>query len=100
MREEIAIESIEAQPGATIRKLAKGEYSNPYVKYALPVVYVLADGRRVETTETYNLLRDAKADLAAMPHAPKHDTSACFGPTGEFWGTTTSFRLTGSGLTQ
>lgn len=95
MTTEVPIVMIEAAPEAKIRKLAKGEHYNPYVKYAFPVVYVLEDGRRVETTDTFNLLRDAKARLATLPAPPERSMSADFDAEGKFWGTTTSFWIGG-----
>jgi len=67
---------VRATEGATIRKLAKGEHYNPYVKYTHGIVYVLDDGREFPSNETYDLLRDAKAGLAALPSAPKVPTFA------------------------
>jgi len=92
-RDEVKIVTIEAAPGATILKLQKGERFNPYAKYTFDVIYVLEDGRRVETTDDHSLLRDAKAELASLPKAPRWEMTAIFDEHGRLSMTSTHIGL-------
>lgn len=58
--------------------------------WALPITYVLADGRRVDATDRFRLKRDAAAFAATLPRAPEHPMAASF-EDGRFWGTRTTY---------
>ena len=61
--------------------------------YRVPVVYVLEDGRRIETGQRFRLKRDAVAELASLPKPPRHSMRAIFEESGAFFGTSTSFQF-------
>ncbi len=87
------IVTIEAAGPPVKDPLPKGDYSGG--PYKVPVVYVLADGRRVESRNRYRLLRDAKAEHALMPMPPAHPMAACFDADGKFCSTRTTFSMWG-----
>lgn len=62
-------------------------------KWRQPIVYVLEDGRRFPTGESFRLKRDAVAFAATLPCAPDHPTTAMFDEDGRFYGTRMSFYI-------
>jgi hypothetical protein len=61
--------------------------------WRLDITYVLADGRRFDTTRYYRLKRDAAAELATLPAAPANPTTATINSDGQLTGTRTSFTI-------
>lgn len=60
--------------------------------YRYEVAYVLEDGQRIETSLSRRLLREAKSQYAALPHAPSNPMAAMFHD-GQFVGTQTSYYI-------
>lgn len=81
---------VQVKPVSAPTKITGNRYTNPYVKYEMPVIYVLIDGREVAAHATFNLLRDAKAEFASLPKAPDKIVYAMFRD-GDYYGTTSSF---------
>lgn len=88
----IEVVRVEAGDGSIVK--VPGRWSGH--EYRFPIVYVLADGQRVETGDRHRLLRDAKAEQASLPKAPKHPTQAMFDGAGAFVGTEVSVRIGGA----
>jgi hypothetical protein len=91
MSDEVKIVRVEAGDGPIVKVANRGYAGHCY---RWPVVYVLEDDRRQEGSEKRTLLRDAKAEVAKLPKEIDNMT-ANFGDNGEFWGTTTAYRLCG-----
>lgn len=82
----IKVESVlEAKP-------EKGMSNSGRTAYRFPVIYHLEDGRTLTTTNSCQLLRDAKKELASLPKEPK-GLYACFNENGEYWGTMQSYHI-------
>lgn len=92
MREELKVTSIEPAEGATVEKIRPGTRYNPYVKFTFRAVYVLEDGRRIETNSDHRLKRDAVAELASLPKAPRWETTVEL-QDGELYMTTTKIGI-------
>lgn len=85
MREEVTIEQIVEDGG--IEKTDRG--------YAIPVVLVLADGRRLPDRIGRRLLREAKEVAASLPQVPEYPTWAVFNDKGQYVGMKVRFRIGG-----
>ena len=88
-RDSVAIVSIEPVTGTAV---IKSPGSNKYNPWKFDIVYVLADGRRVESTSRHSLKRDAVAELKRLPAPPDYPTTANFDD-GVFTGTTTKLQI-------
>lgn len=88
-REEVKIIEIRSNLKAGQKPVKQLTYSG--MQYTYPVIYVLEDGRTIETTSGKRLLRDAKTDIANMPYVPSA-MSAKFSD-GEYWGTVSRMTL-------
>lgn len=64
-------------------------------KWAAAVVYVLDDGRMVESWARAKTKRDLVAYVSSLPAPPPRPTAAAFDEDGEFWGTRTVFKVGG-----
>ena len=89
MSNDVKIVLIEAGKDA---KPVKGMSNFGGTAYRFPVIYHLEDGRTLSTTDSCQLLRDAKKELASMPKEPK-GLSARFNESGDFWGTMQSYHI-------
>lgn len=90
-RDSVTIVSIEPAPGTAV---IKSPGWNKYNPWKFDIVYVLEDGRRVETTSRHSLKRDAVAELGRLPGPPDYPTTANFDD-GVFTGTTTKLLIGG-----
>jgi len=87
VRDEVTIERIEMDGDGGIEKTDRG--------YAVPVVLVIADGRRLPDRIGRRLLREAKEVVASLPQVPEHPTWAVFNERGLYVGMKVRFRIGG-----
>jgi hypothetical protein len=92
-RPYLPVASIEAAPGTKPEKYDGRSASNR--GYEIDIVYVLEDGRRIPRHSRHRLLRDAKAELASLPTAPRHMTSLQLNDEGDIHLVRTSVRIGG-----
>jgi hypothetical protein len=90
-REHFPVATIEAEPGTKPTKY-EGRYSSER-GYEFAIVYVLEDGRRLSGHSHHQLLREAKAELASLPKAPKHPTAVQLDDEGAISMVRTSYRI-------
>lgn len=91
MHTGLAIKRYEPVDGKIEKRPAT--YGSGHV-YTFRVNCVTEEGSVVEITETHQLLRDAKADLASMPREPKHPTLLIFHD-GQYVGRRVTYSLGG-----
>jgi hypothetical protein len=87
---EVTIDLIEARGPVVKDPNPRWCHQGPW---RLDITYVLADGRRFDTTRYYRLKRDATAERATFPAAPTHPTTASINSDGQLIGTRTSYRI-------
>ena len=87
---EVAIALIEARGPVTKDPEPRWYHHGPW---RLDLTYVLADGRRFDTTRHYRLKRDATADLNTYPASPAHPTAATINSDGQLTGTRTTYTI-------
>lgn len=83
MSEDVKVVEILPDEDTAITKFGPGSY---YKGFGYSVVLKLEDGREVHMSQHNRLLRDAKAELAALPKVPEYETFAMF-QGGQFVGT-------------
>ena len=93
MLTEIPVVQIESAAGASVAKVDSPLSSER--GFAFPIVLVLEDGQRIDSSFKRRLKRDVVAELASLPKAPEHPTKAIFDEAGAFFGTSVSFSLLG-----
>ncbi len=86
MNDRTEVRIIRLDPAGPVEKSEGG--------YWVPMVWVLEDGRQVDSGAQYRLLRDAKAKAATLPTSPENPMFACF-KGDECRGSKTVFDLTG-----
>ncbi len=88
MLEDDELSIVRIEPNGPVSK----DMAHKHAPFAVPVRYVLKDGREFSEIKRYRLKRDAMAYASTLPTAPKYATRAIIHD-GRFQGTVTTLRF-------